>query len=846
MDVSADVARIHRNTLRLQEAVDLLQESVSGSELTGVAPPEVVALVRQRLAEGRLGLDSARGAGPEVLCPHAAMLAAAECQLGGFDLASVDPERVRYLIGVARGWREAPPDWKDGLVPLEEMLELLVVSLGGPLDGDAGGPSLAQARASADPLLSATALLAEGAFGDERAHRAAMEMLAADREIVAGNIDPTGELWAAFLPLLDRTLERGPAFRAAVQRAVTMLERNPVGLASEVCWPTVECMAELAQIPLRRPAGRAVEEDVVAGIMTAAAAVDVAAAGLDVDALRRHAERITALTARTVPRSLPRLMGAELAGRTELEVARLDTADRAAAGRAITWLTEARAIVDSDHPAWPHLTINYAGACRLAGRLDPATRSAMEITALRTHARQVLLQSGTSHAVTVARSAAKDALVVARRCLADKDLDQAVVALEAGRALVLTAAMASHTVPELLESHGHVALAEEWRRTTGADSPDDLRRRVLRALDAETTHADLIDTALIPRIAAALDRTATAALVYLVPGRPGAAGVAMIVTPRGEVSALSLSELREDAVAGGLDEICRWAWDAAVRQLLAEIHRDTRPGRIVLVPMGAFALVPWHAAFTVTEGQERHYAVHEVAFSYAASARVFCASADREVLPVQDALVIGNPTGNLAFAGREAEAIHQNFYPYGRLLGQDGTRSAVLGWLTAADRRASVLHFACHGHVDPRQPAAARLVLAEGSLTAEDLLELSGRGPLHLGEVFLAACTSSAGGDAYDEAFSMATAFLVAGATAVTGSLWLVPDVGTSLMMYMVHHFRTEEGCAPADALHRAQLWMIDPDRQAPAGMPPKLSRRCRQSQCAAIISWAAFTHQGR
>jgi CHAT domain-containing protein len=126
------------------------------------------------------------------------------------------------------------------------------------------------------------------------------------------------------------------------------------------------------------------------------------------------------------------------------------------------------------------------------------------------------------------------------------------------------------------------------------------------------------------------------------------------------------------------------------------------------------------------------------------------------------------------------------------------------------------------------------------------LLEESRLAELAIERVFLAACTTGVAGAHHDEAFSLSTAFLAAGARTVFGSLWAVPDAETSLLMYLVHHFLATESCDPVDALHRAQLWMLDPARRPPPGMPMELARHAAGDTVAAPASWAAFTHYGR
>jgi CHAT domain-containing protein len=309
------------------------------------------------------------------------------------------------------------------------------------------------------------------------------------------------------------------------------------------------------------------------------------------------------------------------------------------------------------------------------------------------------------------------------------------------------------------------------------------------------------------------------------------------------------------SVGARLDDLCRWAWRAAMARLVTETRamRQSAPTRLVLIPMGALGLVPWHAAYQ-NSPSGRRYAVHDLVLSYSPSARMLCTAAARQPRPIQSALVVGDPLGDLPFAGIEAQAIHQRFHRTGQYLGgpaEGPDRIAhpdrVLEWIRAvAGLGASLLHLACHGRVDPTRPADSHLVLAGGQLPARQLLEVSRLAALELGHVFLAACTTSRVGTDYDEAFSLATTFLAAGAHTVFGSLWSVPDVGTSLLMYLVHHFLYEEELAPAEALHRAQLWMLDPARQPPDEMPAELTAHCRRVDNAAPLSWAAFTHLGR
>lgn len=463
--------------------------------------------------------------------------------------------------------------------------------------------------------------------------------------------------------------------------------------------------------------------------------------------------------------------------------------------------------------------------------------------------------------------------------------------------------------------------------------PSSLRRRVFAALTApgdggDSAHegvpgsapASAQDRLLAPpephEIGLALRAVGKDALVYLVPASEDGGGAAVLVTSRGETHAVPLPRLTEDAaplreyLAEGtpgdrrdlgpvpghpgqgqqqnpegpqgraalrrrLDRLCGWAWYAGMRPLLETIGPSGRPGRVprlVLVPMGDLGLVPWHAAFEQGDDGRRRYALQAAEISYAASARLLCDVAARPAVEhTGSALVVGNPTGDLYFAGEEADAVQGAFYPRGQFLGRRtgtgrgtangtagsaangtadgaGTPQEVLAWLRKGGRdEGGVLHLACHASVARSARRSAFLSLSGGELSAEELTEaVSDGGRGRLGLVLLAACRSHVSGHGNNEAYSLSTAFLVAGARSVIGSLWPVPDDATSVLMFLTHHFLRIEGEPPAKALRRAQLWMLKPGRELPPGFPPFLAHRARGVDADDLSAWAGFTHLGQ
>lgn len=327
-----------------------------------------------------------------------------------------------------------------------------------------------------------------------------------------------------------------------------------------------------------------------------------------------------------------------------------------------------------------------------------------------------------------------------------------------------------------------------------------------------------------------------------------------------------------------LAELCDWAGTAVVRPLLRHPALRAAAGpqpRLVLVPFGEFGGVPWHAALLssgLRDGGRPVRAVERAVLSYAASARQFCEVAGRPRLPLGERpVIVGDPARDLLFADVEAEYLHEVHYPHGTLLGYvegaegEGTPREVLAALPAPGRAgASVLHLACHAMPSGRSPLDAYLVLApepgpesasgpgagpgraqRGRLPVGDILrQAQGRPPgAPGGLVVLDACVSDLTAGDLDEALTLSTAFLAAGATGVVGSRWEVNDAMVGLLMYVLHA-RLTAGDPPVEALRRTQLWALDPDRRLPAGTPAELAALVRGDP-GRLDVWAAFGYQG-
>lgn len=136
------------------------------------------------------------------------------------------------------------------------------------------------------------------------------------------------------------------------------------------------------------------------------------------------------------------------------------------------------------------------------------------------------------------------------------------------------------------------------------------------------------------------------------------------------------------------------------------------------------------------------------------------------------------------------------------LLGADATQARLRQLAQEDDWHAyDLLHLATHAFYDPYTGRCSGLALADTDIWLDDLAELAPLPPL----VTLSAC-SGLQSLVYegDEQVGLAATCLAAGAQAVVGSLWPVPDGATTQLMVDFYQ-RWEKGIGVAEALATAQ-----------------------------------------
>ncbi|MEU0792277.1 CHAT domain-containing protein [Amycolatopsis sp. NPDC005961] len=572
-----------------------------------------------------------------------------------------------------------------------------------------------------------------------------------------------------------------------------------------------------------------------------------------------------------------------------------------AADRAVDHLEGARQTLERHRAgvAMADVLRELAHAYRKRGDLEPARRTAFE--ALAVHAGTVLLQTGVGHAVVTARGATAEAAALAAWCLDDGEIAGAVQAVELGRGLALHAATSALAVSGLLRRIGRSDLAAAWEADSaarrdepapwaatgdpaGAGEPDharaatDLRHKVLAVLRGTTEGGRLFTPPAPAEIADALTAVGADALVYLLPGAGDRDGYLLVVDQDGVPTAVPAPALRiqpggpperfsrvvgakdKDARAAAIADVCAWAGEAVFEPLRAALGTEGRPARVVLVPSGVLGVVPWPAA-RLLDGRP---AIEEFVLSSAASARQFLDTASRAALPLHlEPVLVTEPLGDLTFAADEVISLRDAFYPDAKIFGDlsaftpseggdapatgIGTPEEVLANLPG-DRSlgASMLHLACHAR-NAGAVEASYLELTR-QLTIKAVLEhAAGRaadtpGPL----VVLSTCLSDLTEQDYDEALTLATAFVAAGAVTVVGSRWPVDDQATAAAMFAFHHFLAREAQDPAHALRSAQLWMLDAGRAELPEMPEAMLGDLEECDLTEVTVWAAFACHGR
>ncbi|KAJ7866748.1 CHAT domain-containing protein, partial [Mycena leptocephala] len=138
------------------------------------------------------------------------------------------------------------------------------------------------------------------------------------------------------------------------------------------------------------------------------------------------------------------------------------------------------------------------------------------------------------------------------------------------------------------------------------------------------------------------------------------------------------------------------------------------------------------------------------------------------------------------------------------VLGEQATPDAAKHQL----QNSSWVHLACHGTQDLLEPTKSRLLLYDGVLELETILQM----PLsHAQVVFLAACKTAMGDpELMNESFHLGGGFIAAGFRGAIGTMWSMDDQDGPLVAESVYSHLFGDGKEPqaSDAAGALQLAM--------------------------------------
>ena len=152
----------------------------------------------------------------------------------------------------------------------------------------------------------------------------------------------------------------------------------------------------------------------------------------------------------------------------------------------------------------------------------------------------------------------------------------------------------------------------------------------------------------------------------------------------------------------------------------------------------------------------------------------------------------------------EASLITQFYSPNcNHIPGLEATKNKVIEALKTAGNFA----FTGHGYHDLENPKASSLIMKEGKISLEDILNFN------LRNYFLVCLSSCESGitSSYrllDDYVGLVSGFLAVGSTYVISTLWTVDDISSALLMIEFHRLIKEDSETPVSALKKAQNWL--------------------------------------
>jgi CHAT domain-containing protein/Flp pilus assembly protein TadD len=248
-------------------------------------------------------------------------------------------------------------------------------------------------------------------------------------------------------------------------------------------------------------------------------------------------------------------------------------------------------------------------------------------------------------------------------------------------------------------------------------------------------------------------------------------------------------------------------FDAAAREiyelLIAPLRQELTTAKLIIVPHGSLHKLPFSALSNGTRCLADDYSL-----SVLPSASIIPQVIGKRKTDNGALLALGNPQTDVP----SLPAAEQEVKNLGRIFPKNNTyvrQQATKIRLKKESAGPAVVHLACHGDFNDRQPLQSGLLLAKGGDDDGRLRvhDVSGLDLKNAGLVTLSACQTALGlVSSGDDMVGLARAFLYAGTPALLASLWEVEDASTALLMeYFYDNWRNKKLSKP-EALRQAQL----------------------------------------
>jgi len=243
--------------------------------------------------------------------------------------------------------------------------------------------------------------------------------------------------------------------------------------------------------------------------------------------------------------------------------------------------------------------------------------------------------------------------------------------------------------------------------------------------------------------------------------------------------------------------------ESLYQTLITPVRQFITTKKLIIVPHGILHKVPFSC---LSDGGKPLVEQYEISTAPSLSAVEYVVKKRKK--NNRKLIAFANPATektNLAFAEKDVTDIGQLFPAREAFFKQDATEGRAKQKAPEPD----VIHFACHGEFNDRQPLQSGLLLA-GDRDNDGVLQVHEMFGLDLKQaslVTLSACETALcrvrGGDDWA---AMSRGLIYAGTPSILATLWSVEDKSTSMLMKSFYENWLQKGMSKPAALRQAQL----------------------------------------